>query len=98
MNVTKWTNLFALDVMGDFAFGKNFGVLQPGEAHHGLSLVHESMEPYGILTPIPWAFIIMAKLPFTTPFSRFVDWSNQQVREREKVCLPRQAIPLPGWY
>ncbi len=31
MNVSRWMNFFAFDMMGDMAFGKSFDMLKTGE-------------------------------------------------------------------
>jgi len=45
INVSKWFNFFGYDVMGDLAFGKDFGMLSSGKEHFAINLLNEGMQP-----------------------------------------------------
>ena len=45
INVSKWFNFFGYDVMGDLAFGKDFGMLNSGKEHFAINLLNEGMQP-----------------------------------------------------
>ncbi len=93
INVTQWFHFYSFDVMGDFAFGKSFGMLQSGKAHFALDLLHGGMKPLGLLTPMPWIFLILARIPgVSAEYDRFHHWCEQQVEERKKVRLRQRRM------
>ncbi|KAI9645797.1 hypothetical protein NHQ30_005231 [Ciborinia camelliae] len=83
VNATLWFNYYAFDVIGDLGFGKSFDMLKTGETHHALKLLHKSMEPLGILTPIPWIFPILIKIPGAmNDFNKFLEFCQNQIDSR----------------
>lgn len=86
VNVAEWFHYYSFDVMGDVAFGKSFDMLETGKPHFALDLLREGMKPFGVLTPVPWVFCILTKVPgLSAGFNTFVAWTTEQVRERKKV-------------
>ncbi|KAA8568678.1 hypothetical protein EYC84_007681 [Monilinia fructicola] len=80
VNVTHWFNAYAFDVIGDLAFGKSFDMLKTGEKHHALKLLQEGMAPLGILTPIPWVFPILIKIPRVMDgFNDFIAFCSEKI-------------------
>lgn len=147
VNVAKWFNFFAFDVMGDLvssypifflsfrhifsgslissfhlwtpdtrltaswtqnnlkdaltdnenfqAFGKPFNMLQSGKEHFAIQLLHKGQGPLAFLTPVPWMFRILTKIPgLSAGYYRFINWCEQQVDERRKVCLGERELPF----
>lgn len=77
--------------MGDLSFGKSFNMLNSGEEHYAIKLLHENARPAGILGPIPWFLLTASKIPFATgEVKRFLSYSEKCVEERKtmKVCEP----------
>jgi cytochrome P450 family 628 len=86
VNVTEWIAFFGFDVMGDFAFGKSFNMLESGEKHFALKLMAEGQSAIGYLGPLPWAFPILVRIPgLMRRFMKWVVWSEDQIRDRQKV-------------
>lgn len=52
MDVSHWFKLYAFDVMGSLAFGKNYRMLDSGEKHHALGLLTDGMAPLGLTMPV----------------------------------------------
>lgn len=52
MDVSEWFKLYAFDVIGSLAFGKNYQMLDSGEKHHALGLLTEGMSPLGLTIPV----------------------------------------------
>lgn len=52
MDVSKWFKLYAFDVMGSLAFGKNYRMLDSGEKHHALGLLTDGLAPLGLTMPV----------------------------------------------
>ncbi|KAK5694597.1 hypothetical protein LTR97_009187 [Elasticomyces elasticus] len=62
VNVSFWFNLYSFDAMGSLAFGKDYRMLDSGERHQALQLLHEGMQPLGYLFPL-WFFRIVKSIP-----------------------------------
>ena len=65
INASKWFNLYSFDVMGELAFGKDYGMLDSGERHWALNILIEGMEAVPPRLP-PWCFRILVNIPFAT--------------------------------
>ncbi|KAK3715123.1 hypothetical protein LTR37_007333 [Vermiconidia calcicola] len=63
IDMRKWFNLYSFDVMGQLAFGKDYGMLDSGELNWAINLLSESMEaaPQRVQS---WVFRVMIKIPF----------------------------------
>ncbi|KAF7879414.1 hypothetical protein EAF04_000610 [Stromatinia cepivora] len=80
VNVTHWFNAYTFDVIGDLAFGKSFDMLKTGEKHYALKLLQEGQAPFGFLTPIPWVFPILIKVPgLMDGFNNFIKFCARQI-------------------
>jgi hypothetical protein len=86
VNATEWMAFFGFDVMGDLAFGRSFDMLESGEKHFALKLMAEGQAGLGYLGPLPWATPILIRIPgLMRNFTKWVAWSEGQVKERQKV-------------
>ncbi|KIW07631.1 uncharacterized protein PV09_01577 [Verruconis gallopava] len=84
VNVAQLFNFFGYDVMGDLAFGKDFGMLQSGEQHYAVTLLNEGMQPFAIFPPV-WFFRILAAIPgMAAGYHKFVKYCDDQLQERLK--------------
>ncbi|KAF2087465.1 cytochrome P450 monooxygenase [Saccharata proteae CBS 121410] len=82
VDVTKWFSLLAYDVMGDLAFGKNFGMLQSGEEHFAVRLLSEGMGILAFMVP-PWFFRILTSIPgLAAGYWKFINYCNSQLDAR----------------
>jgi hypothetical protein len=71
--------------MGDLAFGKDFDMVNSAKSHSALKLLMEGMKPLGLLTPVPWALLVLKSLPIGGEYRKFIKWGADQVQERKKV-------------
>lgn len=62
VNASKWFNLYSFDVMGQLAFGKNYGMLDSGELHYAIGMLNESMEATPPRVPV-WLVRILLATP-----------------------------------
>lgn len=86
VNVTKWFNSYAFDVMGDLTFGKPFGLMENGE-HWAITLIQKGFEPLGFMLP-DWFFRFMMAMPVVSRgWWAFLDFSERQMDERLKVSV-----------
>ncbi|KAH8811348.1 cytochrome P450 monooxygenase-like protein [Xylogone sp. PMI_703] len=98
INVNKWFHFYSFDVMADIAFGKSFGMVESGTEHFALDLLREGMEPLGLLGPVPWAFMILARIPgLGSGYKRFVAWAAEQVQNRMKMDSSIEEPDLMSW-
>jgi hypothetical protein len=85
VNVAKWFNYFGYDVMGDLAFGKDFGMLSSGEEHFAVNLLNEGMQPMALLLPT-WFFRVLTAIPgLAAGYWRFIGYCSQQIDNRLNV-------------
>ncbi|KAH8797552.1 cytochrome P450 monooxygenase-like protein [Hyaloscypha sp. PMI_1271] len=85
VNVSRWMNYYAFDMMGDMAFGKSFDMLKTGEKHDTIELLQEGMAPLGVITPIPWILILFQDIPgLSAGPKRFLKYLLEQVAARKK--------------
>ena len=83
IDASAWFNYYSFDVMGDFAFGKSFNMLQTGSYHYAITWLDSSMTLLGRFTPIAWAVPVGAIAPIVgATFRRFIRFCNAQLDER----------------
>ena len=83
IDAAAWFNYYSFDVMGDFAFGKSFNMLQTGSYHYAITWLDSSMTLLGLFTPIAWAIPVGAIAPLIgATFRRFIRFCNAQLDER----------------
>lgn len=58
VDVSKWFNFFGYDVMGNLAFGKDFGMLQSGKEHFAINLLNEGMQPVAMHCEQAYSFSV----------------------------------------
>lgn len=49
VDARKWFGWFAYDIMGEMAFGREFGMVRGGQEHWAIGLLNEGMMPLGLL-------------------------------------------------
>lgn len=83
--------------MGDLAFGQSFNMLKSGETHSMLELLAGGMRPVGILSPIPWIFPILLRIPGaangTKAFAKYIE-SQAQYRREVLYQIPRRHLSV----
>ena len=95
MNVTAWSSYFSFDVMGDFAFGRSFQMMDSGKNHFAVGIIRQGMAVIGTFTPVPWLFILGKSIPgLARDWKRLLAWTTEQMKSRMEV---RYCGPL-GYY
>ncbi|KAL8728584.1 MAG: hypothetical protein Q9166_005317 [cf. Caloplaca sp. 2 TL-2023] len=79
---------FGFDVMGDFAFGKSFNMLENREWHFIIMGLREALSLLGPLSPVPWlvqfGFSLAGFLPFVRDWFAMTRWCRTQIENRAK--------------
>lgn len=71
--------------MGDLAFGKDFGMLQSGEAHWAIKLLNEGMDPLGLQLPT-WFFRTVAAIPgLAAGYWKFIGFCTKALEDRMAI-------------
>lgn len=74
--------------MGDLAFGESFHMLESGQMHKAIQLLHDGMLPLGVLAPVIWMIPMLAGFPnllkpaIAKGFDIFIAWCAEQVEKR----------------
>ena len=83
VDATKWFYRFGFDSMGAIAFGESFDTIDSEKNRWVFDVLMSGTVPFAVFGPIPWAFIILGRLP-GSPFLKFVNWCTALVDERRK--------------
>ncbi|KAL8791206.1 MAG: hypothetical protein Q9213_000163 [Squamulea squamosa] len=93
INVSDWFYWFSFDVMGKFAFGKSFRMLEDEEWHPAIRMLRSAMRLLGPLSPVPWlaqiGFAMLPRISLIGDWYAMMDFCKDRMRERIAV---RQLI------
>ncbi|KAG6856054.1 hypothetical protein H0H87_008068, partial [Tephrocybe sp. NHM501043] len=65
LDLSSWIGLFAVDFMGDMAFGAGFGMLQNGGDKDNIqAMIEKFIVSVSVVSQIPWAAPYVQRLPF----------------------------------
>lgn len=79
INAAKWINYYSYDVMGDLAFGKDFGMLKSGEQHFVVELLDDALDVQGLKLPT-WLFRMLIAVPgLTDKYMKFIQYCDEQL-------------------
>lgn len=88
MNASHWFNFYSFDVMGELAFGESFGMVEKGEVHEAMDMLHKAMAPYAFLGTVPWFMNLLIAIPGAgKEFNTFVNWCATLAEKRKKVRI-----------
>ncbi|KAL3477119.1 cytochrome P450 [Aspergillus californicus] len=96
INITKWIRWYSFDVMGDLAFGHNFGMVESGVNHWTIKLLFDSLSYFAYL-PSVWLMKLLMDVPgLARDYWRFIEYCELRLRERMKrdVKVPDIFTPL----
>ena len=85
MNMTKWFNFYSFDIMGDFAFGESYKMLESGEKHWSLRLLSEGMNPIGFNFPTCFFRVLIAIPGAAAGYHKFANYCREQLDESMKI-------------
>ena len=79
INAAKWFHYYSYDVMGDLAFGQDFGMLRSGEQHFAVELLKEALSVQGFKLPT-WFFRILVAIPsLTKQYWAFIQYCDERL-------------------
>ncbi|KAJ5557044.1 hypothetical protein N7494_000959 [Penicillium frequentans] len=85
MNMTKWFNLYSIDVMGDLSFGKSFDMLADNEDKYFYNQLHADMKMIGLFSHLMWLFPFFKRIPgINADYLKFWGWLDDKVQNRIK--------------
>ncbi|KAK1148117.1 hypothetical protein N8T08_010756 [Aspergillus melleus] len=83
IDMSKWCNYYAFDVMGDLSFGKSFGMLLNSGDTFFLNALHATMKSIGLLGHLVWLFPFFVSTPgLNRENVRFWDRVDAKVKDR----------------
>lgn len=79
VDAAKLANYYSYDVMGELAFGKDFGMLKSGEERFAIDLLDEAMDIHGFKFPT-WLFRILIFTPgLMGIYWKFIKYCDNQL-------------------
>ncbi|KZV84172.1 cytochrome P450 [Exidia glandulosa HHB12029] len=96
VNMTDWIRLYGFDFMGEFAFGREFGLVQAGTDNIGVwRAIQRFLVAHDIVGHLPWLGIRAAFIPeLVTALVSLRNFARKCVQDR----LKRPATTLDLWY
>ncbi|KAJ5180127.1 cytochrome P450 oxidoreductase [Penicillium capsulatum] len=94
MDMTRWSNYYGFDIMGDMAFGQSFEMLVTGEDAYFLNQMHSDMKSIGLFTHVMWLFPLMKRIPIlNNGYMQFWKSLNSRLQKRIQVRLQGPVAP-----
>ncbi|KAK7721297.1 hypothetical protein SLS64_001593 [Diaporthe eres] len=86
------------DVIGEVAFGKDFGNLITGTEHSALKPIHEHIKVFAVLGHLPWLMNIMTSIPSASSvYTEIFSFCENEIRAKQKNKLREQLRQvMPG--
>ncbi|KAL4939655.1 hypothetical protein BDV06DRAFT_214127 [Aspergillus oleicola] len=85
IDMSKWSNYYSFDVMGDMAFGKSFGMLLNGQDTYFLTALHADMVIIGLFGHLIWLLPFFKLVPgLNAQYLKFWKFLEDQIQERAK--------------
>ncbi|KAK0672541.1 putative cytochrome P450 E-class, group I [Cercophora samala] len=99
VDVSDWFYFFTFDVMGEFAFGQGFEMLQSQKWHWAVRLLRRAMGLLGPFSAVPWlaqvAFYVLPWMWVVRDWLGMMEWCKERMGERiqrhGKGCLRRDV-------
>lgn len=85
INISQWFNFYSFDVMGDLAFGEDFGMIENGADHWAITLLNDGINPLAYMFPT-WFFRLLTSIPgLAKDWWRFIDFCGKRLEKRMMV-------------
>ncbi|EFW18192.1 hypothetical protein D8B26_005031 [Coccidioides posadasii str. Silveira] len=100
VNMSKWAQLFAFDVIGEVTFSKRFGFMDAGKDDGAFSLIDKSLRCAAWVGYVPWVYwtnlrlspIIGSHLAVTARQGSLLTFAAKAIAERKKRGSDHQDI------
>ncbi|KAG7149456.1 Cytochrome monooxygenase FCK2 like protein [Verticillium longisporum] len=97
INVSKEFNLYSFDVMGNLAFGKNFGLIMSQKMHPAMELLQATTALSGMLMHMSWVVLFGRNVPLLTRHLKsFERWLDEQTKERMEEEIDKYFADRDG--
>ena len=87
--VSDWFYWLSFDIMGKFAFGRSFRMLENEEWHSAILMLRNAMRLLGPLSSVPWlaqiGFAMLPRVSLIGDWYAMVDFCKDRMRERIEV-------------
>lgn len=88
IDITRWLNYYAFDIMGNLPFGRTFDMIRDGKESYFLQTVRTDMGIIGYLKHQPWLFPLFAKMPLVNAnHLAFWKWVEDRITEQIEVVI-----------
>ena len=95
--VSDWFYWLSFDIMGKFAFGKSFQMLENEKWHDAIRMLRSAMRLLGPLSSVPWlaqiGFAMLPRVWVIGDWYTMIDFCKDRMRERVEVRLD-MAYPV----
>ncbi|KAJ2985385.1 hypothetical protein NUW58_g5558 [Xylaria curta] len=96
INVTEWIAWFSFDVMGEFAFSTDFGMVQERKWDSKMRLLVDGLEAVGAVGPVPWLAQLGRSLrprpSLVKDYISLIKWCDECMDERLRTKDDRPDI------
>ena len=93
MNVAKWLQFFAFDIMTDLAFGRSFDSVKTGKASRMMEEVEAPVMVFGLFHYVPWVAHFFKLVPFMVAHkAKFDQYLDSLVEERKKMVNAKRDV------
>ncbi|KAL2278404.1 hypothetical protein FJTKL_14499 [Diaporthe vaccinii] len=94
IDITKWAMFYSFDVIGEVAFGKDFGNLITGTEHSALKPIHEHIKVFAVLGHLPWLMNIMTSIPSASSvYTEIFSFCENEIRAKQKKLWDSEKYP-----
>ncbi|KAI9036030.1 cytochrome P450 [Aspergillus affinis] len=96
IDMAKWCNYYAFDVMGDLSFGKSFGMLLNSGDTFFLNSLHATMKSVGLLGHLVWLFPFFVSTPILNRENlRF--WAGVDAKVKDRMDNEPESPDVFSW-
>ena len=93
MNVAKWLQFFAFDIMTDLAFGRSFDSVKTGKASRMMEEVEAPVMVFGLFHYVPWVAHFFKLVPFMVAHkAKFDQYLDSLVEERKRMVNAKRDV------
>ena len=89
VNISDWFYWLSFDIMGEFAFGRSFRMLEDEEWHVAIRMLRSAMRLLGPFSSVPWlaqiGFALFPNTAFIGEWHAMLQFCKDRMKERIKV-------------
>lgn len=96
IDVSTWFYFLSFDVMGDFAFGRSFNMLEGKKWHYAVLMLRRALNLLGPLSSVPWLVQLAFSfpiIPIVRDWNKMINWCADRMADRISVSSGRINHP-----